>query len=510
MDISNNEDASTQLLFGKSNNELSETIRSIYSQGYPFNKVAICVTGGGVQALSWLFTEPGASSTMLSANVPYAMEALDRFVFDKEFDSFNESKLTKYCCEDTAREMAKAAYCNAIQNLIISKDRSAEWYKNNILGVACTAALATNRVKKDSYDRCFIAIHSKTISAVYNFELVKGVRTRVEEDEFCSKAIIDAIALQCGLQLPSYSALYPVQDNLINHSLKQLAFTSSHNIIAQSYPHSDSIEKLYSRSVSHVLFYCRNDNNNNDTTNGKSDSTKELHEFDHFEDIKVPSQSIVYSGSFNPLHEGHVELVKAELDRINIIANGSKPNHHPLVVFEIAAINADKPPLSREEILKRISQFQNNPLIERYGITNYAVSITTEPFFTQKSKLFKNCKFIVGVDTFARIINPKYYANKDGSGDKDANDTSSLMNMIVSLSVIKHNGCNFIVGGRVVTDSSSLSSKFVTVDSILAKNEKNGLRLPNSIIALFDSLSEEQFRKDISSTDIRNKKLSSG
>jgi hypothetical protein len=85
----------------------------------------------------------------------------------------------------------------------------------------------------------------------------------------------------------------------------------------------------------------------------------------------------------------------------------------PLVVFEIGALNADKPPLPREEIVRRLSQFdvESNPLLAQYGITNFAVSITSEPLFLEKSYIFKGCHFVVGADTMVRLVNSKYYAD---------------------------------------------------------------------------------------------------
>jgi len=87
------------------------------------------------------------------------------------------------------------------------------------------------------------------------------------------------------------------------------------------------------------------------------------------EDTPLPAGSIVYSGSFNPLHEGHVRLALAA-QRASMSSEGQQRRAHllrgekisgdplsrPSIVFEISANNADKPPLALEELEKRLRQ----------------------------------------------------------------------------------------------------------------------------------------------------------
>lgn len=156
--------------------------------------------------------------------------------------------------------------------------------------------------------------------------------------------------------------------------------------------------------------------------------------------FKIPKDSLVYPGSFNPLHEGHIALVKAALDTLkasrrsvqNKEEEKEEGSSHPPVVFEISVTNADKPPLLKHEILKRLSQFtESNPLFKAYGISNFCVCITSEPFFIDKSNIFRGSNFIVGADTLSRLINPKYYDNSEAL-------------MISALSIMKDRGYNIV------------------------------------------------------------------
>jgi len=57
------------------------------------------------------------------------------------------------------------------------------------------------------------------------------------------------------------------------------------------------------------------------------------------------------------------------------------------LLFEITAINADKPPLSLEAIEERILQFRNR----------WPVAITASPTFVEKARLFPGSTFVIGM-----------------------------------------------------------------------------------------------------------------
>ena len=87
------------------------------------------VAGGGTDALADLLRTPGASGLVEGATIPYSPGQMTEFL---------GYEVAQACCQATAWKMANAAFRRVINN----KAGRAP------LGVACTAALGTNRVRK--------------------------------------------------------------------------------------------------------------------------------------------------------------------------------------------------------------------------------------------------------------------------------------------------------------------------------------------------------------------------
>ena len=164
------------------------------------------------------------------------------------------------------------------------------------------------------------------------------------------------------------------------------------------------------------------------------------------------SKSLILSGSFNPLHNGHIKLLEVSKNMTKL---------EPF--FEISISNVDKRNISLEDLNSRISQFYN---IGKILITNSAT-------FEDKSNLFKKSIFVIGYDTAVRILDNKYY-------EKDMKE---------SLSNIKKNECSFLVTGR------KINGKYKFLNDLEIEDYKD----------LFSIIPEENFRLDISSTEIRDK-----
>ena len=90
--------------------------------------------------------------------------------------------------------------------------------------------------------------------------------------------------------------------------------------------------------------------------------------------------SLLFPGSFNPLHEGHEQMMAVAEARSGLAG-----------AFELSIENPDKPLLDYIEIAERLSQFQHPAWLTRL------------PTFPQKAENFPNATFVVGIDTLIRI-----------------------------------------------------------------------------------------------------------
>jgi nicotinic acid mononucleotide adenylyltransferase len=160
-------------------------------------------------------------------------------------------------------------------------------------------------------------------------------------------------------------------------------------------------------------------------------------------------------GSFNPLHDGHLRMAHT----------ASRILEQP-VAFELSALNVDKPPLSADTILSRIAQFAGR----------WPIVVSNAPSFVEKAQRFPGSTFIVGYDTAERILQPHYYHN-------------SHQKMLAALAYIRDQGCRFLVAGRV-----NQQGRFQQLDH---------LDTPTPFRDLFQAIPATQFRKDISSSQLR-------
>ncbi len=179
----------------------------------------------------------------------------------------------------------------------------------------------------------------------------------------------------------------------------------------------------------------------------------------------VPDQPLVLAGSFNPLHDGHLAMLDAAQQMVNRQA-----------YFEISIENVDKPRLAKSELQKRAAQISK---------TGGSLIVTNAQRFTEKSSLIPGAIFVIGMDTYIRLMDGRYYP------DHVAGDHSAVEN---SLDLIYENGCRFIVAGRV--DDRNQFTILHDIDFEVPKRFKD----------MFTELTETQFRSDLSSTEIRNKR----
>ena len=141
----------------------------------------IVVTGGGAQAIADLLAVPGASKTVLEALAPYSERSLTEFLGAPPMQAVSV---------DTAAAIAQAAHQRALQLRIEET--------TPVLGLSCTATLATDRPKKGDH-RAHVGLTSEEKTQVYSLTLTKDARDRRGEERVISNLILQVLAEACGV-----------------------------------------------------------------------------------------------------------------------------------------------------------------------------------------------------------------------------------------------------------------------------------------------------------------------
>lgn len=360
-------------------------------------KIVLSVSGAGSKALSWLLEVPGASNSLLEANVPYSEESMSSFLGSNPENSVSNS---------TSLMMAETAYRRGIK-LRSSNDK--------VIGVACTAAITTSRKRKGN-NQAFISFWSDSVRNTVHIKFIKEKLTRKEEEELVSQSIIEFL----------HEEIFGESPNSIR----------SENTTNTKIQFQNELSALTSKQIESIEY---------------------LGNLPKYSDSNF--SGVILSGSFNPIHKGHINL----LNLASQITNKTP-------AFELSAFNVDKPPLAIDEINGRLEQFESNQ----------TVLVSNSPLFSQKSKIFPDSTFVIGWDTAARLIDPKYYDQSENF-------------MYNSLNEIEETGCDFLVAGRLADESF---------------RELSALQIPDRFKNLFKSIPESKFRIDISSTQLRLSGLS--
>ena len=136
--------------------------------------IVIAATGGGVASISDLLLVPGASRTVIEALVPYSFPAISHLIGYPPDQAVSE---------EVAKQMALACL-----------RRAEELAEGNtpVAGVACTAALVTDRQRRGD-NRAHIAVATSEGLALTNIALEKDLNDRATEDRIVSDAVLGMI-----------------------------------------------------------------------------------------------------------------------------------------------------------------------------------------------------------------------------------------------------------------------------------------------------------------------------
>jgi cytidyltransferase-like protein len=281
-----------------------------------------------------------------------------------------------------------------------------------VLGVGCTASLRSDRPKRGDH-RLHIAFDFGRGVDTLSVTLAKEQRSREEEEEILDRSLLNGLAVMVGVPHSLNVSWLPGENPLVEQQLRQ-----------------DALSAFFARRLDAVRI-----------------------ERDGRVRADAPHPTLLLPGSFNPVHEGHWRLAEAAARHTEREA-----------VFELTVHNAEKPPLDDEEVRWRATQF----------LWRAPLWLTRVPTFIEKARLFPGTTFLIGADTAARIVEPRFYDNSEAKMNAALAEFASL-------------GARFLVAGRV--DSAT---RFLGLDDLAISPQYR---------PLFEFLSN--FRVDVSSTQLR-------
>lgn len=321
---------------------MQKLVEAIHGSG----RLAVAaITGGGSGAIGMLLEQPGGSRTVLEAIVPYAPASLHAWLGGAP---------NQACSAATARAMATAAWLRAAQ-LAPAADRG------SLVGVGCTASLATDRAKRGDH-RIHVAAHTDQAAFAMSLVLAKEARSRAEEECLAQQMVLLAMAAEGGNAADA--ARRALEAELVEEEVIAVEQESS------AAPWAD----LWTgRLAVHVLPGA---------------------------DERRAVEGVVFPGAFNPLHQGHLQMAEVAEQR-----TGNR------VAWEISLRNVDKPPLDWITVCRRRDQIRRSDAAR-------PIALTTAASFVEKAALWPGATFVVGADTIGRIGDSHYYDNDDDARDR--------------------------------------------------------------------------------------------
>jgi hypothetical protein len=284
-------------------------------------------------------------------------------------------------------------------------------------GVGCTASLATDRPKRGDH-RFHVAVRRGEDGHRYALTLTKGARDRDGEEAVLTSVLLNALAEALGVagRVP-----VPLFRGEVLHE--------------ERVPEAGPLAAFLRGDVAAVCV-----------------------EADGRVRVEAPRPAVLLPGAFNPVHEGHRGLAATAAR----LAGGP-------AAFELSVTNVDKPALAPEEVRRRLAQFSwEGPLW-----------LTRASTFAEKAVLFPGVAFVVGADTAARVVSPRYYGESAGRMEQ-------------ALATMRERGCSFLVAAR-----ADGAGRLVTLAD---------LALPEAHRDLFRPVPVEAFRLDLSSTQLRGQR----
>lgn len=317
--------------------------------------VYVVATGAGASIQRSLWRPPGASDFFVGATFPYdGSETID-------FLGFNPSEEGGhgFCSEETAIDLGAEAYVRA-KAVDYIKERN-----RPTIGIGVTAAVSSAKERRGE-NRFHLSVVSDVKGTpsciVFTMTLPKGVglERRVEDE---------------------WAVAYHTK-NLLLEVLEGKTHLGSN----AHGPLPDLSDTLRRKILAHPL-------------RDPSGRRGKL-QVDHFQTNNVPADFAFFPGSFDPLHAGHKFMGHMM----------EKP-----IVYAVCADHVHKPPLSAISMLNRLANFRAESILRKGGREDlgdrhpaYLYLSEGDPLLVDKLKRYPGQNWVLGADTFDRILDPKW------------------------------------------------------------------------------------------------------
>ena len=566
----------------------------------PLFKATIAIAGGGSSALSAITSTPNASSFLLEGIITYDRLSFANFITSASSSTKEvlvSSNQFKFSSPEAAYHLAHASLQkslrythSAVEASETMNDDDLHQQLDHCIGVGCASMLSSTpgrrKSKRDPHGHvCIMFADGTTFSLFVNMNLdglinsnYDSLMIRRDQDDLLSCVVLLSILISMRDKIAK-SKMISLDDDSIQSTLTQLnniiynyitELTSSKGETTKAAPtmrvtfepnpqkllesSNDSMiqinnivktraKQIIQQDLNAAILLLKQKQYPTMNTNHEIEKNHPITgSFTSYQEPMIPMDSIIFPGSFNPMHKGHITLAynamkiifekrkeeyrershhrntsnQSEEDMISIwdvaVSSNSleKEIKYPVVFFEMSITNADKAPMDIDQVEKRTSWIieemsKYNDAEDSINVPQWGVLLDSAPLFIQKVKLVESLlvrsshsdlasdetnkrkmTFVIGTDTLVRLLDIKYYEN-------------NVENMLTAMRDMKNKGVHFVVGGRSQQGVESKTPKFIDGSDEVASQ-------PSDIQEMFTLLQEKDFRVDMSSTEIRKER----